>query len=228
MFKSKYNITLSFILIVSMLLASFLFTGFTLDSAADLPPPETIEATEKATMLEEDITKRAENERHFKNSDGSYTAIQYSNPVNFMQNGKWEAIDNELTLSRDGTYRNTNAPTDVRLSQNLAGGFAEIKSDGYTLSWQMLSQPDLAQIYDSAIPASRVSTPMEMIAQADAALPAAINAEARAQVKAEPFELTAEDAKIYATRSSSQLEYKNAVSGDNIDAVYTVQPYGLK
>jgi len=120
--KAFLSKALSFLLVISILLVSSLFSGFTLDNTADTPPEAT---TEKAVMLDEDVTKRTENERHFHNSDGSYTAIQYSNPVNFMQNGKWEEINNDLSLTRDGTFRNTNAPVDVRLSQNLDGGLAD-------------------------------------------------------------------------------------------------------
>ncbi len=45
---------------------------------------------ESVTILEEEISLRGEYEKHFRNSDGSYTAVSYSEPVHSkkMVNGK--------------------------------------------------------------------------------------------------------------------------------------------
>lgn len=68
---------------------------------------ETAEATNisrlssqrEATVVSEDMDARTETSKRFLMSDGSYTIEQYSQPVHYLKNGKYEDIDNTLVRS---------------------------------------------------------------------------------------------------------------------------------
>lgn len=54
--------------------------------------------TEEAYILSEDLTKREENVKHFRMSDGSLVAAQYDSPVHYVNNeGEWVEYDNSLS-----------------------------------------------------------------------------------------------------------------------------------
>ncbi len=68
-----------------------------------------------ASILEEDITKRESNVKHFRLSDGSYVAVIYNESVHYEKDGEWKDIDNTLTE----TY----------LSGDLIAGEAEVLTE---------------------------------------------------------------------------------------------------
>ena len=72
---------------------------------------------EELFIIGEDTSRRQENEKHFRMSDGSYVATVYPEAVHYSDDGKWEDINNTLTLTEDG-YRNT------------AGSFEVVFGDG--------------------------------------------------------------------------------------------------
>ena len=108
-----------------------------------------IDGTEtEATIIAEETSKREENVKHFRMSDGSYKAAQYDVPVHFMLNGEWTDYDNTLTevdaddeenenkLVKNKDLKNTLADYSVRLSKKTNGKkFIRIEKDGYKLSW---------------------------------------------------------------------------------------------
>ena len=90
-------------------------------------------------ILYEIEEKRDAYVKHYKMSDGTNSAVISSEPLHFMQNGKWEDIDNTwISTVRDGetVYANKNGVSDVSLPEHLSDG-AEISvaKDGYTLSF---------------------------------------------------------------------------------------------
>ena len=54
-------------------------------------------SSDESEILNEMVEWRTENTKYFRNSDGSYTAAQYSYPVHYEDNGEWKEIDNTLT-----------------------------------------------------------------------------------------------------------------------------------
>ena len=65
-------------------------------------------------VLGEDISKREESAKHFRMSDGSYIAVQYEEPVHYLdENGDYVEYDNTLTLA---------ANTSGDLTGNLQSG----------------------------------------------------------------------------------------------------------
>ncbi|MGN1161232.1 MAG: DNRLRE domain-containing protein, partial [Candidatus Fimenecus sp.] len=107
----------------------------------------TVQEETQAEIIAEETSKREENVKHFRMSDGSYVAAQYDVPVHFMQNGEWTDYDNTLVEvdadeeENNGNVKNkdlTNISADysVRLSKKTNGKkFVRIEKDGYKLSW---------------------------------------------------------------------------------------------
>lgn len=58
---------------------------------------ESIVTTMVHDALYEDLERRDESVKHFVMSDGSYTAVEYSIPVHYLDDaGEWQDIDNSL------------------------------------------------------------------------------------------------------------------------------------
>ena len=100
----------------------------------------------EVTILDEDITLRGEYEKHFINSDGTYTAVVYSEPVHMKENGKWKEIDNTLTNHKD-VYGNVLKNKDGVLNVSFADGdtsenLVSINKDGYSISWNINAEED--------------------------------------------------------------------------------------
>ena len=51
----------------------------------------------EAPIVGEDVTRRSEDAKHFRRSDGSYTMVQYATPVHYEKDGELLDIDNTLT-----------------------------------------------------------------------------------------------------------------------------------
>jgi hypothetical protein len=49
---------------------------------------------EQKGIINEVIDKWEANVRQFKNEDGSYTAVAYAEPVNYLKDGQWTELDN--------------------------------------------------------------------------------------------------------------------------------------
>ena len=118
------------------------------ENALDVPSDDIDETETEATIIVEETSKREENVKHFRMSDGSYKAAQYDVPVHFMLNGEWTDYDNTLTevdaddeenenkLVKNKDLKNALADYTVRLSKKTNGKkFVRIEKDGYKLSW---------------------------------------------------------------------------------------------
>lgn len=118
------------------------------ENALDVSTDEVDTTESKAEIIAEETSKREENVKHFRMSDGSYKAAQYDVPVHFMLNGEWTDYDNTLTevdaddeenenkLVKNKDLKNTLADYTVRLSKKTNGKkFVRIEKDGYKLSW---------------------------------------------------------------------------------------------
>ena len=108
--------------------------------------------TQPQEILAEDVSLREENVKHFRMTDGSYTAVQYSSPVHYQTDeNTWEEYDNRLseteTLDEDKTekvvnlfkekdYVNQSGDYSVRFSKKTNGKkLVRLEKDGYKLSW---------------------------------------------------------------------------------------------
>ena len=111
--------------------------------SAALPPAETsgIEESSEVCIVEEDLSKRGEYEKHFLCSDGTYIAVTYAESVHY--------------LDADGTW----ADTDVALSLNTASSRYEAQSGGFAVSFASAysasaQQPAAVSMTDGAFPVS--------------------------------------------------------------------------
>ena len=92
-------------------------------------------------ILYEVEEKRDEFTKVYKKKDGSYTALFSSEPLHFMQDGKWTNIDNTLISSfKDGEsiFTNTNNEIDVLFPEVLSEEMGiEIKNNEHSLSFKL-------------------------------------------------------------------------------------------
>ncbi|MEE1505302.1 MAG: DNRLRE domain-containing protein [Acutalibacteraceae bacterium] len=103
-------------------------------------------ATDEPEPLNEMVEWRTENTKYFRNSDGSYTAAQYSYPIHYEENGEWKEIDNTLTEEslKDNTFSEekefvaSKTDTPVKFPDEFKkDGSKEItvNTDGYEISF---------------------------------------------------------------------------------------------
>ncbi len=101
-------------------------------------------------IVGEDVSKRGENEKHFRMSDGSYVMAQYNSPVHYEEEGAWKAIDNTLQEgeeTEDGkseqsadVYENKKNTFNVKFAKKSNSNFLlKIKQDNMSVSWSVES-----------------------------------------------------------------------------------------
>ncbi|MBE6717364.1 MAG: hypothetical protein E7573_10650 [Ruminococcaceae bacterium] len=71
------------------------------------------EKNQKPYVLCEDTSKRQENVKHFKMSDGTYQAAVYGYPVHFSENGAWKDIDNTIKINNSAKKENQKYVADI-------------------------------------------------------------------------------------------------------------------
>ncbi|MBQ9960720.1 MAG: hypothetical protein IJP00_02320, partial [Firmicutes bacterium] len=95
-------------------------------------------------VLAEIESLRDETTKHFLNSDGSFTAIEYMTPVHFKEKGsdEWTEIDNTLVeteatkTGQETTYKPRQSPLDVTITESDSGNTVSYKDGKYEISWQ--------------------------------------------------------------------------------------------
>ena len=98
---------------------------------------------EDVTIEEEDERKRGEYEKHFRNSDGSYTAVTYGDAVHYQkEDGSWEEIDNRLERVTEGNgerrLRNRDGVLDVSFGERPGLEMVTISRGGHEISLDLL------------------------------------------------------------------------------------------
>ena len=96
------------------------------------------EIDEDVFLVEEDISKRGQFEKHYLCSDGTYVSVTYPEAIHYLDaNNKWQDVDQSLTYdSASGMYISDKADFDVSFSNKAsADNIARIERNGYTLSW---------------------------------------------------------------------------------------------
>jgi len=129
---------------LSIILSLVLFLQVMLPGALaeDIDENTPIEAQESTQILEEDIEKRGEYEKHFLLSDGSYLAVSYADPVHRLSaDGSFEEIDNTLSL-KGGRLENADEAFNVSFAKESEKDLVEVSYEGYTMSWGLSSFVD--------------------------------------------------------------------------------------
>ena len=159
----------------------------------------------EATILREEESLRGKYEKHFLMSDGTYQAVVYNEPIHYKTATGWVEVDNTLTLqtAADGTAQYTTADgvTDVTFSRSFDEQLVTMRQDNYSLAWGV-------QAVSNAV------TPILSTAEAEL-------------VTADLNTFTAEEQKTMAAKSSSTIQYRNALAQD-VDLEYIVLPSRVK
>lgn len=100
-------------------------------------------------LVEEDLSKRGQFEKHYLCSDGTYVSVTYPEAVHYLDaNNKWQDVDQSLSYdSATGMYISDKADFEVSFSNRAsADNIARIERNGYTLSWgiQTIKKNDIA------------------------------------------------------------------------------------
>ena len=130
--------TLSAILCMTMFMSNVIIAG-----AAESTLPQQKQngesALEDAQIVGEVTEKRTADEKHFKMSDGSFTAVKYPVSVHYETDGVWEAIDNTLVRQiplQTCQYINKNNIFNVTFAESISSQtLVKINYDGYEVAW---------------------------------------------------------------------------------------------
>ena len=88
-----------------LLTLCLLFTCLPLQAMSAGGTAEETDISNEVYIVDEDITKRGEYEKHFLCSDGTYRAVTYAEPVHYYDSstGTWQDNDVALTLNAAST-----------------------------------------------------------------------------------------------------------------------------
>ena len=156
----------SFVLAVILLILSFpiqsiaVFLNETENTAGATESVE--QDNEEVYIVSEDRSKRGEFEKHYYLSDGSFTAVTYTEAVHYLdENGEWQDIDYSLSLNENtGAYESENGDFKVAFSAvaNYSGdpdGAEFVKENAVNSSDSAGAAANIAA--DSATPAELIS-----------------------------------------------------------------------
>ncbi|MCV2231780.1 DNRLRE domain-containing protein [Acholeplasma manati] len=89
-------------------------------------------------IVEEDVSKRTANEKHFRKLDGTYEVALYDNEVHYYENGTWHDIDNRFIDDGNKLENKQNAFKTFfpkHLSDNKS---IQIKTKDYSIDWRVI------------------------------------------------------------------------------------------
>ncbi len=145
--RSKYRI-LSVIMAILILLVSLPTYAFAtlIDDTSEASntsvsedDTETSFSKSEVLVLEEDVSLREENIKHFKLSDGTTKAVAYASPVHYKDaDGNWIDIDNSLSLN--GSEYTANNKSEIKFANKSgSNGLISIKDGEYKIEFTPLN-----------------------------------------------------------------------------------------
>ena len=143
---SKSSKLLSFIMAFLILLVSlptYALASLAPEDTSQVINEEPIEeasfAQGELVVLEEDISLREENVKHFKLSNGTVKAVSYANAVHYLDaEGNWIDIDNSLTLN--GSEYTANNKQKIKFANKSgSNGLLSIKDGEYKIDFTPLN-----------------------------------------------------------------------------------------
>ncbi len=156
-------------------------------------------------VLGEDISKREKNTKHFRMSDGSFVAVQYAEPVHYLDNGVYAEYDNTLTLSSFSANGNVST-TDM----NDIAGYTASKNNVSVKFSNSLAQNSLISLSKDGYGVSIIPTVINFNATVSVANPTS--------KPPSDGKLTLEEASKLATHTSS-VKYSGMFSGADLEYV---------
>ena len=180
-------------------------------------------------IVEEDVSKRGQFEKHYLCSDGTYVSVTYPEAVHYLDaNNSWQDVDQSLTYdSATKTYKSGNSDFEVSFSESASStNIARIERNGYTLSWGIQTSKN-ANIETAVASYAQI----EQINGGTANLTVSPSADVKAQpINSTKIEystpsdrLVTDDDSYYLPNVSSQIHYNNAFTNEqNVSLKYTV------
>ncbi|MDX9691895.1 MAG: DNRLRE domain-containing protein, partial [Acholeplasmataceae bacterium] len=116
-------------------------------------------------IVNEDVSRRTANEKHFRKLDGTYEVAIYDNEVHYFEDEKWIDIDN--SLNDNGDYlENKNNSFNTTFPKNLSENKTiVIKSKDYSIDWKVLDILSTSAEYNNAEKKQSLSTELAGINQ---------------------------------------------------------------
>lgn len=179
-------------------------------------------------IVKEIVEMREESVKYFICEDGSYIAATYSSPVHYEESGKWEEIDNTLTLntkSGEAVYSTKNG-FDVTIPQNLTSGRSITATNkGYTVSFKIkgdtndLNMRTTASVVDTdKLPSVvKMNDTVKMIGEVSASADISSSGTLTEGQKIEKFNAE----KMTVENQTSAVVYKNFLNRSDLEYVIT-------
>ena len=96
---------------------------------------------------------REENVKHFRLADGTYEAVVYAKPVHRQdKNGVWQDIDNNLSLTREGTlqkYSTSDARVKFADTFKMNSELFVLSENGYSISMSLVGEKTTSKLVSS-------------------------------------------------------------------------------
>lgn len=95
-------------------------------------------------VVEEVKAKKEANVKHFRMSDGTFTAASYDAPVHYNEDGEWKDIDNTLSETTDiedntAIYENADNTLKVKFAKKSnSKNILKLQQDEYKLAFSLL------------------------------------------------------------------------------------------
>ena len=134
--------------------------------------PTSEDSVSNAEILYEVEEKRDEYTKVYKKSDGSYTAIKAKEPLHYLYNGKWEEINNSMSLN-GSLYTNLDNLFNVELPETIdSNENLTVEKDGYVLSFSVDNIEESSAVVENDIVVSdtNIAIADEAIAQTQASV----------------------------------------------------------
>lgn len=179
-------------------------------------------------IVKEIVEMREESVKYFICEDGSYIAATYSSPVHYEESGKWEEIDNTLTLntkSGEAVYSTKNG-FDVTIPQNLTSGRSITATNkGYTVSFKIkgdtndLNMRTTASVVDTdKLPSVvKMNDTVKMTGEVSASADISSSGTLTERQKIEKFNAE----KMTVENQTSAVVYKNFLNRSDLEYVVT-------
>lgn len=165
---ARHKRTLALLLTLCLLLTCLPLQAMSADGTA-----EETDISNEVYIVDEDITKRGEYEKHFLCSDGTYRAVTYAEPVHYYDSstGTWQDNDVALTLNAASTrYEAQSGSFAVSFAKSYAAPALSAAANGttqsqatqtaqtvtmsngiYPISWTTAVKPELSVAEGTAI-----------------------------------------------------------------------------
>ena len=179
-------------------------------------------------IVEEDVSKRGEFEKHYLCSDGTYVSVSYAEAVHYLDSDNtWKDVDQSLALdAKTGVYKNNESDFVVTFSQKASNkDMVSISKGEHTMSW------GIEAVKDRSLSPQTMTAELSASANVEKISDKVIVSDSVAKIKSKPTLsygkaserlISAEDSFVL-PNASSQITYDDVFSGEqNVSIQYTV------